>query len=216
MGNMINKIKRKIHHILLIPRRIYKKKQRMRLKNTTPSIISNNCIAGVILSDLHCAFNTPTINLYMDNHDYLTFLENIREYLALEVVQVEDPSKSFPVGVLYGSAGEVQLYFMHYDSFETAQQKWLERSQRVDFDNLYVMMDAHPGTPLEIINRFDRLDFSNKVILSDRDQPGISSNFKMSFYDPSFLPGKILTYKTRFGMKRYLDEFDYVSFLNCS
>lgn len=37
---------------------------RHKLKNENFTIISNNCIAGVLYKDLNKKFNSPTINLY--------------------------------------------------------------------------------------------------------------------------------------------------------
>lgn len=37
--------------------------QRRRLRNSSPTIISNNCCAGFIYHDLGLKFNSPTINL---------------------------------------------------------------------------------------------------------------------------------------------------------
>ncbi len=167
-----------------------------------------------MLSDLDLRFNTPTINLLFQDEDFLVFVRHLAEYLSLDLREELFHDRSYPVGVLTGSAGDVRVYFVHYHSFEQARSKWVERSRRVDFANLYVVMEAQPGTPMSVIEAFDRLDVPNKVILTDGPQPGIASHFPMSLYDSSYIPGKIVLYKTRFSPKRYLDEFDSVAFLN--
>lgn len=55
-----------------------------------------------------------------------------------------------------------------------------------------------------------------KMVISNVDE--IFSN-KFSFYRGSNLyenwfPGKILEYKNIFGLKRFLDDFDYISLIN--
>ena len=64
-----------------------------------------------------------------------------------------------------------------------------------------------------LLERFERLPISRKVILAYETLPLQSpSIFKMRSLD-SFVPGRILDYNGLSG-RRYLDDFDYVAFLN--
>ena len=63
------------------------------------------------------------------------------------------------------------------------------------------------------LERFERLPIPRKVILAYETLPLQSpSIFKMRSLD-SFVPGRILDYNGLSG-RRYLDDFDYVAFLN--
>ena len=83
---------------------------------------------------------------------------------------------------------------------------------RLDFDNLCVVMQA-AELDEGLLERFERLPISRKVILGYETLPLQSpSIFKMRSLD-SFVPGRILDYNGLSG-RRYLDDFDYVAFLN--
>ena len=62
------------NYIRRIERRIYLDKKRKKLKNKNPSVLSANCNGAMILHDLQCRFNSPTVNLYIEAADFLKFL----------------------------------------------------------------------------------------------------------------------------------------------
>jgi len=68
------------------------------------TIISNNCIGGVIYSDFGLRFNSPTINLFFFANDYIRFLKALDHYLTTELIEVEEShylkNVGYPVGVL--------------------------------------------------------------------------------------------------------------------
>lgn len=194
-------------------RRIDRFFYRKRLRNTSFSLISNNCIGGIISHDLNLQFRSPTINVFIPGEDFILFCEHLQYYLNLPVEKIES-EMDYPVGALNGEYGVVRLHFMHYDSFEEAKRKWEERSSRVDFGNLYVIMESQQCSQA-ILEQFDNLDFPNKVVLTDGPHPEIESAFPIfgGFYGEDYYNGKLLTYpKNR--LRRYMDVFDYVAFFN--
>ncbi len=62
-------------------RRKLNAENRKRLKNKNFTVLSNNCVGGVILHELGERFNSPTVNLFFKAEDYLKFLENLDYYL---------------------------------------------------------------------------------------------------------------------------------------
>ena len=52
------------------------KRNRARFHNPDVSILSMNCIGGVLAHDLGIRFNSPTVNLYMRAEDFIRFCEN--------------------------------------------------------------------------------------------------------------------------------------------
>ncbi len=186
---------------------------RKRLRNTSFSLISNNCIGGVISHDLGLQFRSPTVDLYFTNEDFILFCRHLRDYLRLPVVEA-DSGLDYPVGALKGDHGTVRIYFMHYGSFEEAKAKWEERRSRVDFDNLYVIMEPKKCSEA-LLEQFDQLDLPHKVVLTDGRHPGIRSSFPIDgdFYTEAEGRGNLLTYPKR-GLRRYVGVFDYVAFFN--
>lgn len=186
---------------------------RIRLKNKTFSIISSNCLGGLICSNLNIRFNSPTINLLIKPADFVKFLSNLKFYLDCDVEEIKVQGIDYPVGKLGG--GDVLLHFVHYKSFEEAKQKWNTRKQRINFDNIFVIMAQRNGCTYEDLKAFDKLEFKNKVVFTAKEYPEINSAYVLLGRDPKDedvgdLPG----YKNRRFGKRWIDDFDYVSFLN--
>ena len=194
-------------------RRVIRFYYRNKLINTDFSLITNNCIGGIIYHDMHLQFLSPTINLYFDNEEFIRFCTYLDEYLSLAVEKCISIQKPFPVGVLHGSHGDVHIYFMHYDSFEQAVAKWDERKERINYDNLYIIMEAQKCSSA-ILAKFNDIPYANKVVLTDEIQD-VANSFPIGddFYGDSYWPGKLLEYPPR-GLYRYMEQFDYVQFIN--
>lgn len=110
---------------------------RRRLINHTPTLICSNCTGGVLYHWLGLEFRSPFINLYMDNPDFLSAMEHFDEFIHADITEDTASDKPYPVGV--GPRGE-RIHFMHYPDFATAKAKWIERRQRIDTDNMAVML----------------------------------------------------------------------------
>ncbi|MBD8501213.1 DUF1919 domain-containing protein [Paenibacillus arenosi] len=191
-------------------------RKRRRLTNKTPTIISNNCVGGIIYYDLGLPFNSPTINLYFEHDEFITYVTYLEEYSKTELFEDMDTEENFPIGVLRNEYGEVRLYFMHFSSFEEAKEKWEERTKRIDFTNIFIIMDGGLHYSKEDLEQFDNIKYKNKIILTNGVESSSKSSFPMSFYDETYFSGKLLALKSIISRERYLDEFDYVSFLNAS
>lgn len=57
---------------------------RKRLKNKEISIISTNCIGGVLSHDLGLQFKSPTVNLFFRAEDFIKFCENLEYYMSID------------------------------------------------------------------------------------------------------------------------------------
>lgn len=205
-AGIITKAKNKLVNI---EHAFYLRRIRNRLKNRAPTIISNNCVAGVIYHDLGLRFNSPTINLYFKADDFLRFAEDLERYLSLEVEKV-DSSLPYPVGRI----GDVQLFFMHYKSFDEAKAKWEERSQRVDFNNLFFIMTEKEGCTLSIAEEYDRLPYKHKVLFTHIPMPELKSAYCLHGFENERELGIVTDPKEGFWRRRYIDDFDYVRFFN--
>ena len=202
-------ITKAINKIKNIEHSMYLKNKQKKLKYKNPTIISNNCVGGVISHDLGQMFCSPTVNLYFKAADYIKFLSDLRYYLSLDIVEIQS-EVPYPVGLL----GDIKVFFVHYSSFDEAKEKWIRRKKRVDYDNLYVLMTEREGCSWEIMKAFDLLDFKEKVLLTHKDYPNLKcSHYIKGFEDLDEL-GVITDPKPTFWQRRYLDDYDYVSFLN--
>ena len=182
-----------------------------RLTNQGMSVISANCVGAFILHDLNQPFNSPFVNLYLDPSDFVRYLQNIEFYQAqpLQFIQTE---KSYPVGLL----DDLKVHFMHYHSEQEAKEKWEARSQRLDFDNLFIMMtdkDGGKGAKYEALQAFDNLPYPNKVVFTHKPYPELKSACYIKGFENENEVGDLFTFSGWNGEK-YYDQFDYVSWFN--
>lgn len=190
------------------------KKNRLRLTNKTPTLICSNCTGGVLYHWLGLEFRSPFINLYMNNIDFIKALENFDEFLATEIVEDKNSKLDYPVGIGYNG---VRLHFVHYKNFTDAIEKWNERKKRIDPKNMCVWLtnftpSQYGAEPTTIIERFNKLPFKNKLIFSGEKFHGENIIYLKKY-------NKVMNKKNIFGTmnflgKRFIDQFDYVSYLN--
>lgn len=63
------------------------KKNKLRLTNNDFSLITSNCTGGIVYHWLGLRFNSPFINLFMSNEDYLNALENFEKFISTPLVE---------------------------------------------------------------------------------------------------------------------------------
>ena len=100
---------------------------RRRCENTHYTILTPNCMAGLIYSRLGEPFYSPTINTSMQNEDFIKFLSDLDYYLAQDVQEWVDDTVDYPVGIIRGRTPEddVRVNFVHYPSFAAGREKFL-------------------------------------------------------------------------------------------
>lgn len=136
-------------------------------------------------------------------------VENLPWYMEQEIVEVKEKA-GCPIGML----GDVRIGFIHYDTFEEAVQKWEERKKRINWDNLFIVGTEKCGCDLKTIKKFDQLPYKNKVIFTHIPYQEIESAYYIKGFEEEEEMGVLTNYKDMFLKRRYLDDFDYVSFLN--
>ena len=185
-------------------------KNRKHLTNHDFTLIASNCVGGVILHELGLRFDTPTVNLWFESEDYIKFLENMSDYLQYELVEIQT-DYSYPVGLL----NDIKIYFQHYANFQEAKAKWEERIKRIHWDNLYIMMVQREGCDDNMVARFNDLPYKRKVIFTAKSYPDCQSAFCIpDSEEETWEVMDLCRYKSRFTGRRWLDEYDYVGFLN--
>ena len=108
------------------------------------------------------------------------------------------------------------MHFMHYHSEQEAREKWEARSQRLDLDNLFIMMtdkDGGKGAKYEDLQAFDSLPYPNKVVFTHKPYPELKSAFYIKGFENEGEVGDLFTFSGWNGEK-YYDQFDYVSWFN--
>lgn len=190
--------------------RLYKMRKRRRLRGQ-PTIIASNCVGTIIYSDMGIPWTTPTINLMISMPDFIKFVQNLKWYMEQELYFPEEQSPlEYPVARL----GDIRIYFVHYESKEEAVRKWNTRKERIDWDNLFIIGCEKDGCTYETLREFDSLPYERKVIFTKADYAEFSSAFYIEGFEECQELGTITNFKKQFLKRRYLDDFDYISFLN--
>lgn len=212
MGTILSK---SIHYWKGIKRKIWLKKLHRRNHNHSFSLITNDCVGGVIYHDLGEQFRSPTVNLWIPNAQFLEFAQNLKYYLSCEIKETPDDSKPYPVGTIVPKDDRhlpIEVNFMHYPSFEDGYAKWKKRSARVNYDRLYFIWHFYDDANTERLRMFDRWNVRKLAILHEPIE-GVRNFETTNCYNQEPYNGKILAVLEKTG-KRYLDEIDYVGFLN--
>lgn len=209
---------------LNINRELATLKRRKRLKAKNFSIISNTCIGGVISNSLGEQQRSPTVNLVIYEDQFLQFCRHLKEYARcpLEEPNVKEREQfinmKYPVGIVRGGElPDINVYFIHYASFAEAKEKWEKRFSRVNYDNLYFLMDRGMDARDGILDEFHALPYPHKVFFTHKEDPDRWPNtFRFSYYTENDYREAYMYTKIRRGLLEYrvLDEFDYVQWLN--
>lgn len=196
-------------------RKLYLRCKRLRLRNRRPTILANNCIGTIIYYDLGLPFLSPTINLTISHRDFMKLLNHLPEYLESDVYPLEVKGAYYPVGEIRYGEESVRLNFVHYASFEDGRSKWNERKKRVDPENLFILEFIESAVP-EMIEEFSRLPYPNKRFITNENPTTCGCVEVLALLDDKDYhrgTGQLLQRKPR-SVKRYLDSFDYVTFIN--
>ena len=196
-----------------------------RLENTNFTVISNDCCASFLYDSLNLQKATPTCGMTIGRYAFVDFCLHLRAYLSMPVEEPTEedlkryPGCKAPIGILRGT-GElpsIGLIFTHYPSLETAREAWYRRRERVNYDNLFFILDCCMETSEALQDAFERLPYENKVMFTRLEDP---ERWKDTFCFSCFTDGSchaayFMDYLvTDNGIFRVLDEFDYVNWLN--
>lgn len=110
------------------------------------------------------------------DEDYMKFLGNLDYYLSTELRFI-DPHKgryyskrmarsnceiTYPVGVL----GDIEVWFIHYQSEEEAKKKWerrIRRFEKINNDNILIKWSERYDYGEEHLKKFIELPFKHKI-----------------------------------------------------
>lgn len=210
--NALQKLLRKARHM----------SYRLRNRNRDFTLISQNCVGGVIYSSLGLEFCSPTINMFIPGDSFVKLVDRPEHYFSVtptpvcdEYVDPIDPSIRYPIIAV----DDVQLHCLHSHSCAEAISDWERRKKRINLSNVFVIANTwnFRGCEDQIKNllscRYPTVIFTNEqhyhgeqfIVLEESfwqlDQRGI---LRPNITD--FMPH---------SHKRYFEEkFDFVRWLN--
>lgn len=211
--------KKKVHSVVNLLNRFSLKKHRFQNRKKQITIISRDCVGGMLYNQYGLQFLSPTINLFFTPEDFNWFCLHLKEYINGTVIEKENNEQAYPVGLLHAAdenLKELTINFMHYNNFDEALKKWEERKKRIKWDSIFIVSTfCYPletdTFSTELVNSFNAIKYK-KVILVDKkygfdgeyviDKPAKCHEHAWLL----FTPGRIIIWKKTFN-KFNFDRF---------
>ena len=93
--------------IIAVRHSFFRKRLVRRLTNLATSILSLDCVGGVMAHDLRLRFNSPTVNLFFEScGDFIDYVADLRYYSQAELCECPyayEGARRYPVGMLKGN-----------------------------------------------------------------------------------------------------------------
>ena len=188
-----------------------------RLCNNGVTIITNHCMGGFIYHDLGLQFNSPTINLKIVPDEFIELVEHLDYYLKQDIQICTDTTEKYPVGKIPFKDGDgfIHLYFVHYKTFEHAVAKWKERTMRVNWKNIVVLMTARDGCMESTLERFENLPYKQRICFTNEPYPDFPHCKYARLDNGKPLVGYISDMVNLWGKRAFeCNGFDYIGFIN--
>lgn len=133
------------------------------IKSTNLSIISQDCLGGVIYHDTGNQFLSPTINLWFSAQDFVKMAQNLVFYLGQELQILSDTPPV--VGLLY----DVKVNFAHYETGEAAKIAWDRRNSRLMLDKILIMCTDRFGFKDAEFEEFKKITYP-KILVTGKQK----------------------------------------------
>lgn len=182
-------------------------------KNIT--IISNNCIAGMIYKNIGGGlYKSPTIWTLIPPDDFIKFCTSLDYYLSLPIKESEIfqfdygnmyPGEvcNFPCGVI----GDVKIIFPHCKTFDEAIEKWNRRLTRINKNKIFVVLYAYDNYLNDkLFFDFGKIPYK-KIILTSHHLPNKSDYYSLNIEPP------LQWWNTLHQIKAYWELFNWKKFL---
>lgn len=204
-----------------IIRKLIVTKFRLINKNRNFTLISQNCVGGVIYSNLGLEFRSPTINMFIEDENFVKLVEHLEYYMSLEAEPLcekfVDPIDS---SIVYPKirVGDIEICCLHYKSCKEAVDAWERRKRRINLNNVYVIGNSwnlHENE--ELIKRLSNLDYKTVIFTyqSFKTDKCIDLNEEYWTKDKRNIVRPNLTDWMPHSAYRYFEKkFDFVKWLN--
>lgn len=197
-----------IREVWRYPFRMYMKGK---IKNRNVRILSSNCVGGVLLHDCCLPFNSPTVNLIIDDMDFIKLCKEPEEYFQDEPMFDSVSRYGFPIAKLK----DIKIQCVHYENFEMFREQWMRRSERFlkykDDEILVIASDSQLQTE-KSIEEFHKLPYRKVCFTARKDIA-----HEEFVYVPGFekgVTGDLTRYINIKGMRIFEKYFDCIKWLN--
>lgn len=155
---------------------------------------------------------SPTVNLIIDDMDFIHFVQNVEHYLNIEPIFYQTSKWGFPIAKI----DDILVQCVHYHTFEEFQDFWHRRAERFlehpNFEILIMATDSQLKSQ-EAIDAFHNLPYRKVCFTAKRDLPYDEFIF-VPGYEKFGVTGDINRYCNIFGQRIFERYFDCISFVN--
>lgn len=155
--------------------------------NRDVTIISQNCIGGVVSHDMNMPFRSPTVNLFFPVDDFVRFVGRLEHYLNMDLLL--SWAEEYPVGKL----GDVELHFVHYTTCQEAKTAWERRKNRVNMRNVVVLSTDRDGFDDGVFAKWKEIPYPKLLFTACEKYAGDKDSiffpqYNKSGYVPDLIP----------------------------
>lgn len=195
--------------------RARRENMRGRLENRDFSFLVPNCLGGILLHDLGLRFLSPTVNLMLTQDEFLSFVLNLDAYLSEQLSFLERPEGECPRATLSPSGlPQILIHFTHYKTEQEASEKWYERAQRINRDNLFILIEERDGIGRQELEAFGTLKARGIVAFTCNEYADLPYCVYMPQYHSAGEVGNILKKRLIDDSREYEHFFDFVKWFN--
>ena len=192
-----------------------RKRMRTHLTNQSPSFLCPNCIGGILFHDLGLEFRSPTVNLSMNQRDFVKYVLHYDKYMAGQFEFFKHDEFICPCAHLsFGGLDTIDVIFTHYNSPEHALEKWYSRSTKMDKDNVFVFLEERDGLTEEDIRSLANIKARGLVVFTYNNYPDIPYCVKIKKYENKGEVGNILKRSYLDDSREYEKYFNFVKWFN--
>ncbi len=187
------------------------KKLTNRIKNKDISLITFNCIGGILYNEMSLRFNSPTINMFFSAPDFIKFCTNLKYYMEKELIEDTTADSSYPVAKI----DDIKIFGLHYKSFDELKTKWDERKQRINWDNIFIIGGYRDNCTPQLVEEFGKIPFDNKIMLIPKGikkYPYTRTVKSLLWGKQELAPADAM--KNCFGKRYYDTAIDFVDWFN--
>ena len=189
---------------------IRRKKMREQIRNREASLLAPNCLGGILFNDLGLEFRSPTINLQIHQDHFIRYVLNRENYQNKKLEFYRRPDIPSPCAHL----GDIDINFTHYKTPEEAEKKWLERSLRIDENNLFIFAMERDGIGKKEIQDLGRVKARGVLVFTAHPYKDIPYALYLPVFRKEGQVGNIMSQSLIDGSRYYEKYFDFVKWLN--
>ncbi len=188
--------------------------RRKKLLKSDFTIISNNCWAGDVYRYFGLPYNTPTVGLYFWAEDYIKFLSNLKYYLKCPLTFITAEESKYKELLIekkqcdkvLARLDDVEIVFLHYSTKEEAEEKWVRRAERVNFENLVVKFSRQNHFKEEDLIKFGELPYAKKIFFDNRKNSQDFSVYIKGYEHSDSLSDDISTYRKHMDILKFINS----------